>query len=426
NIEQQLPTKKKKRFAFWWRIVAVAIVTGGLYLAVFDKKPSVQTKNEVAQSTIYQPTNTISKSEKIETNTNNASKENAKIIIESKKAEVSKKIITDKLVTTNPIVNQLIEKSKRNAILRNFEKTNSVVEALSISSLKQRKTSKIDYINKNKRSIEAQTIKHPLQEPVWTIKEKSLEQKPLELTLVGGIKCLAGLPNKPWNLSLSFGSGVQYVTNNTFFSESVQESNFLINNTGGGFGAGVLIPPSSSLTSNRYTILPLPQVGVHFNLGITASKAISKRFSLQTGLLYKYATNNSLVNVDSVATTINYYVVGNSLKYTNKTHSIQIPIQLQTNVVTTPKVNLYIITGVGVNWMLFNNYLTQSTTENKYLQNADNYTKLIWNAQAGLGFDLKNKFSTQIILNKGLTPFTKNGVKNYFTSIDAMFSIPVQ
>ena len=428
NIEQQLPTKKKKRFAFWWISAAtIALISGIHFINTADTKMAeklndkninfnaVTTRNENVEIKSSSKTNTnqVKKTNKVELLTDyNFKAKDRKFSVQKKQANDNKNY-SFKTQKTQKGINPNIDNIQSNSISNNTVKKDVENEDVAINTIKN--------TNQN-----------------FAIIEKSLQitnpTKSFSLNKDFSIKNTLqnSIPNKTvstkkWQVSLALGTGVQQISNNNLFiNDSKSENSTSFSNTGGGgFGAGGGLTPSLS-ASNNYRILPLPNNGLNFKIGLTATKQITKTFAVSTGILYHYTQNKSLATLDSVSRSNLYFVEDVNNFITNKSHNIQLPVILNTNILKNNTARFYLITGLTANLVISSNYLQQSSTQNLYILQESNYNKLLWSMQAGVGVNFNEKWIGSITLNQGLTPIHNTGVKSYFTSIDAMFSIPVQ
>ncbi|MFY8091016.1 MAG: porin family protein, partial [Chitinophagaceae bacterium] len=428
NIEQQLPTKKKKRFAFWWvSAAAISLISGIHFINTADTKRSeklndkkvksnaVTTRNENVEIKSSSKTNInqVKKTNKVELLTDYIFKaKDRKFSVQKKQSKVNTNY-RFKTQKTQKEINPNINGIQSNNISNNTVKKEIENEDIAINTIKN--TTQNFAIIEKSLQITNPTKSFSLNKD-FSIKN-TFQNSTISKTA----------STKKWQMSLALGAGVQQIsTNNLFINDSKSENNTSFSNTGGGgFGAGVGLTPSLS-ASNNYRILPLPNNGLNFKIGLTATKQITKTFAVSTGVLYQYTQNKSLATLDSVSRSNLYFVEDINNFITNKSHNIQLPVVLNTNILKSKIARFYLITGITANWVISSNYLQQSSTQNLYVLQESNYNKLLWNMQAGVGINFNEKWFGSITLNQGLTPIHNTGVKNYFTSIDAMFSIPVQ
>jgi hypothetical protein len=414
NIEQQLPQKKKRRFAFWWMFAAsVAIVSS---LLIFKSKNLAIDDNNKANTA--QQINNQQKEAKNSIQTNNYT-------------TIEKQI--------NDVNNATLEIDKKQKIATSPSKTNTLkskkLKSINISSNEFKNTKAPAIINTT--NIEHEDVltltttlrKNQVEQLLLSNKNLNIGNPTKNLDLASIVNTSPTKNNKKltqkWKLNLAFATGVQQVGNNTLFDKtSVNQPLYNYSNTGGLTGGLGATPISSS--NNNYTILPLPKTGVNFKLGITATKQINKTFAVSTGFFYQYTQNKSMATLDSIGANDKFYRVSNNQQFGNSSHGFHIPIQLQTALLKTKTTKLNFITGIAGNWYIAINYLQQSASRNLYIQNTSNFNSYQWSLQTGLGFDVNDKIMGQIIVHQGLTPIHSNGVKNYFSGIDAMISIPMQ
>lgn len=414
NIEQQLPQKKKRRVAFWWMFAAsVAIVSTVVFFSTKDlvtqknnnpnTSPSTNTQQREAKNSIQ--TNNYTTIEKQFNDANTATLDNAK---------------QPKIATSQPKINTLKSEKLKSINSNSNEYKNT--KALTI----------INTTNNEHEDVLTSTPtlrKNQSEDLLFTDKNLNIGNPTKKLDLAFNVNNNPTKNSKKatqkWKLNVVFATGVQQVGNNTLFnnaSTSKSENNF--SNTGGLTG-GLGATPISNI-NNNYTILPLPKTGVNFKLGITATKQLNKTFAVSTGILYQYTHNKSKAILDSVGANSTFYIVSNNEAFVNSSHSFQIPVQLQTTLLKTKTTKISFITGVAGNWYIASNYLQQSENKNLYIQNTSNFNSYQWSLQTGFGFGFNDKIMGQIILHQGLTPIHSSGVKNYFSGIDAMISIPMQ
>ncbi|MFY8128872.1 MAG: hypothetical protein ACOVMM_10870 [Chitinophagaceae bacterium] len=414
NIEQQLPQKKKRRVAFWWMFAAsVAIVSTVVF---FSTRDLLTQKNN--SSNTFQSTNTQQKEAKSSSqNKNNSSTQNTFNNVNNTKLSISKQ---QKIATSQTNINSSNSKNPKSINIISNQYQNIIAQTITNPTTNE---------HEDVLTLEPIIKTNQSDELLLTDKNLNIGNPTKNLDLAFNVNTNPTKNSKKvtqkWNLNLAFATGVQQVGNNTLFnnaSTSKSENNF--SNTGGLTG-GLGATPISNI-NNNYTILPLPKAGVNLKFGITANKQLNKTFAVSTGILYQYTHNKSMAILDSVGANSTFYIVSNNQAFVNSSHSFQIPMQLQTTLLKTKTTKISFITGVAGNWYIASNYLQQSENKNLYIQNTSNFNSYQWSLQTGFGFGFNDKIMGQIILHQGLTPIHSSGVKNYFSGIDAMISIPMQ
>lgn len=419
NIEQQLPTKKKRRFAFWWMAITVVVVAIGLTIATNKNNPWLKSTKNDKTTTPSKSTEKLviqqSKNHELETKSyENILKKNNQQQKTTKNLSIKS---SSKNFNTKSFKNSTPQKTSNELIIANNLNENVTVEDNHNLTMKM--------VAKPNDNLVAYLKNLDIKNPT---KSFSLNQENLNTAAFFSNNKIT-TTSKKWTLNVNFGAGVQHIKNSSLFTSNTEKAeNSTLSNTGGGggFGAGgsILTPPTSNASNS--VNLPLPNTGINLKVGFTAIKSISKTCSFSTGVLYQYTQNTSKASLDSVGRASNFYIVNNNQTFANSSHSVQIPIVLHTKLYQNKRTSFSLITGIAGNWFLNTTYLQANTNQSLFIENSNNYNRLLWNAQIGIGINFNDKFLGQIVLNQGITPIHRTGTKNYFSSVDAMLSIPLK
>jgi hypothetical protein len=194
-------------------------------------------------------------------------------------------------------------------------------------------------------------------------------------------------------LGLFAAAGISNVTNKLFGKPPVYQ-NVSVNNNGG----------STAINMPGYALNNNPRTAAAFSIGFYAGKNINSRWKLITGLNYAYQSN-TIKTGNRIDTTLlmsfgntrvvadSYFQNGNSNKYKNTFHFLELPLLLQYGFGKSR--SFYAESGATFNYLLGSNALLYSNTYAAYVNDAAAFNKLnvLINAGAGVNLLLRSKFS---------------------------------
>jgi Outer membrane protein beta-barrel domain len=188
-------------------------------------------------------------------------------------------------------------------------------------------------------------------------------------------------------------------------------------------------PPITSINNN--TAPAVPTTGAAFAIGLAAQKQLAGRWAIVTGLHYLYQSTAMRVGqrVDSAVTvrydankSINpgsYYRTGNSKKYTNDFHLLELPLLLQYTI--SKKVPVYAEAGVTASYLLHSNALVYNAGNATYFTDGAVFNRLLVSASAGAGLRVLQKTNYPVSIGfqfrQGMGAVIKPGFgKQYFVN----------
>jgi hypothetical protein len=219
---------------------------------------------------------------------------------------------------------------------------------------------------------------------------------------------------KKWQWGLTAGAGASWRRGNT------SDGNEAVPNSLSGGGV-ILVGGVSSKPKQ-------PQrLGGAYSAGLFAEKELSQKWRLHIGLGYTYfstrqsvGTNyNPTVAADSVwLFVLNggtrradfVYVNGNNARYTNRTHTFNIPLELQYRLGKSP---WRLHAGAMAMYLLGSNTLVYKAGNNTYIQSNGLYNRLALFANTGLSVRPKkeNGMALGLRLHYQLSSFTKTAIE---------------
>lgn len=428
GIQQELDKRPKRRFAIWWWLVPVLGIISGIVfysgkentkkqVAIIEQQQATEVTN--IDSTIQsqqeklKPENIVTETSKnnitpSSSNTFNIqSKGNAKgtIVFENKSfASITTK--KQSANNSNPKIASKIDDA--------FPNDNSIITKQGKPSLENKWSIITDNIYTQNPTSSNNTITSISLKD--TTKKSAETAKPLTDTNLPIIS-----KNKKkiqWGLQLSVGSNA--VSNSNLFSSGDDNKSVIAFSAGSATSA----TPGTSSSQTNYAALPLPKVGSSFAIGVTANIPVSKIFTLQTGLLYKYKGNKTNVGADSLASDATYYTSGNQFTYQNNNHQLEIPVQLIATVNPKAKTKFSIVTGVQAGINISSNFLISNNSLQRYSTNQSQGNNLFAGIQTGLGLRFSNNINLQLVFSQTLTAIHNSSNKNYWRGLEAKAWLP--
>ena len=225
-----------------------------------------------------------------------------------------------------------------------------------------------------------------------------------------------------WLYGIVTGAGLANIKNDVFSNSRVYTNDL---STGSPLNNPVFQTASISNT---------PTASIAFTTGIYAERVFNTRLSLNTGLNYIYLSNQLSVGerVDSSSSFLTnsgdtqvsfYYRNGDSKKYRNEFHFLQLPIVLQYK--PFKQLPLYGESGITASYLISAKVLQYSATRNAYFTDSKSLNRLLLGMQAGVGADLKKlKFGYR--LNYSFSSVIKGETRQFPVSSIIYVQLPLK
>ncbi|MGI8638250.1 MAG: outer membrane beta-barrel protein, partial [Segetibacter sp.] len=163
--------------------------------------------------------------------------------------------------------------------------------------------------------------------------------------------------------------------------------------------------------------------GFSYGFGIYLKSSFGKRTGFTAGLNYHYLSAASLVgnrnsgsqtfyaNLQYSATANQYFNNGESVKYTNSYHLVELPLNFLLQLNKKQNKAVFITAGLSPAYLAKSNALYASSSQNIYYATSDQFKKWQFAAQAGLQVNIMNTRQLGITagpqLQYGLNNMTK-------------------
>jgi len=430
EVESNLDEKKKKRIVVWWWSMPAIILFGIAFYGYYEKinsKASLKsaTNNAIKTGENSQINSNIGSksiiSDNIDLKSNSISSLSNKMSIKSNSISSLSNKMSIKSNSISSLSNKMSIKSNSISLLNNKMslKTNSMS---SLSNKMSIKTNSISSLSDSMNTIgddvmqhEFQTKKHLVENTdVKTLlnpKENDLTNKFADTTSKKIInKKQTSKRGLSW--SLAIGGGANYVSRNNVLGQP-NESSF--------YNSGLTSTPSTATASNPSSnILNLPKTGYHFSLGVNVEKPLSKKLSLESGLIYRYVESKIIFQNNSVTN----FLSTSSQEYKNNLHLLELPVGLKYCFNPSSKNKLSLLIGGNVAIALKRNWLFINDDLHLYQENSNEINTVLFGLQAGASINFNNKFSLSLVAQKNITSVQKSSSKYYLQQIDFQLNIP--
>ncbi len=258
--------------------------------------------------------------------------------------------------------------------------------------------------------------KIPFKTEQSTDKDTNVEEKQNKVVLAPATKNAA-----VYNFVLSVGRSR---ISDKVFSENKSLADNTNFNSGGG-GSGIFPAGESS-----------KKPGTAFTIGVQREKTLSNRWSYATGLQYRYNSSSVLTGnvIDSAASffypngtirTNSSRQAGNTDKYTNHYHFIEIPLYVKYKLGQSSPFTLS--TGLNYSFLANSNALVYNNSQRRYFSNQQVYNRsslsFTLGAEALLNREKQFPFSLGMLFTGGLSSVSK---KKYDTQYPNQTSIFLQ
>ncbi len=212
--------------------------------------------------------------------------------------------------------------------------------------------------------------------------------------------------------SLAIGGGANYVSRNNVLGQP-NESSF--------YGSGLTSTPSTATASNPSSnILSLPKTGYHFSLGVNVEKQLSKKLTLESGLMYRYLENKITFNNNSLTN----FLSTSRLEYKNSLHLLELPVGLKYCFNPSSKNKISLLAGGNIAFAIKKNWLFVNDDLHLYQDNSNEINTVLFGLQAGASINFNNTFSLSLVAQKNTTSVQKSSSKYYLQQINFQLNIP--
>ena len=138
--------------------------------------------------------------------------------------------------------------------------------------------------------------------------------------------------------------------------------------------------------------------GVAFTTGITASKKLSAKINFTTGVNYKLFTTSIATGNYSSLNGAQSYSQGNTNRYSNYYHFVEIPIAIQLQLANIKKHPVYFEGGLTFSQLISTNSLQYNVSQSKYYIDNSLFNKTIIGLSAGLFINLASNSKAPLLL----------------------------
>ena len=138
--------------------------------------------------------------------------------------------------------------------------------------------------------------------------------------------------------------------------------------------------------------------GIAFNTGITTSKKLSAKTNFTIGINYKLFTTSIVTGNYTSLNGVISYGQGNTNRYNNYYHFIEIPLAIQLQVANIKKHPMYFEGGIILSQLVSTNALQYNAGQNKYYIDNSLFNKTIIGLSAGLFINLVSNNKAPLLL----------------------------
>ena len=138
--------------------------------------------------------------------------------------------------------------------------------------------------------------------------------------------------------------------------------------------------------------------GVAFTTGITASKKLSVKINFMTGVNYKLFTTSIATGNYSSLNGAQSYSQGNTNRYSNYYHFVEIPLAIQLQLANIKKHPVYFEGGLTFSQLISTNSLQYNVSQSKYYIDNSLFNKTIIGLSAGLFINLASNSKAPLLL----------------------------
>lgn len=421
EIEKALHPRYEKRRVFWWWVPLTGVIVASLIIwNLYDneskhpkitpaneqtvksnptlpaQKKNIETKKDTIQKILPA---TVANSNEKRIEKNGYCEVTHEIVIESYRMK-KEKIPTQIFIAKNESNKEEKSSNSENQIALNndmVKKENKTENPITV-----RNSAMTAKSEEKKSTQKSDSLLFPIKQITTTIKNKS--SKKSKWLIVGE----AGTLNINSNVFFNLKNSSQYAS---------APSNI---------GSGSSSPQAYTTNADE---------GFSFALGVHHQNQISKHWSFETGLMYRYFQNEqpvgsrkdtSLNYTANLNFTNYYYKTGTTTGITNYAHEITIPLLMNYIINPNQKNKFYLQAGFEAGYIFAKKWLITDEDLNGYYYRSSLLNGFQLNASLGAGVNFNNHIQTNINFRQAVTPLYKiNNNKYYTNQISLQVLIPV-
>ena len=149
------------------------------------------------------------------------------------------------------------------------------------------------------------------------------------------------------------------------------------------------------ISRNKYSGVQLRELR---KKGITASKKLSAKINFTTGVNYKLFTTSIATGNYSSLNGAQSYSQGNTNRYSNYYHFVEIPLAIQLQLANIKKHPVYFEGGLTFSQLISTNSLQYNVSQSKYYIDNSLFNKTIIGLSAGLFINLASNSKAPLLL----------------------------
>jgi hypothetical protein len=174
----------------------------------------------------------------------------------------------------------------------------------------------------------------------------------------------------------------------------------------------------SSSPDSTYKIIK-PDNGFHFTAGILYQYSLSKKWTMSSGLQYRFLTNKQKAgkNIDSSSAnyssgnSVSQYQAGYKNNIANKAHWLEIPLNIAYTINPAAKTKIKLSGGASYAWMFADKWLIPDSRSNKLYYSKQLLHKNIFNWQAGTAITFPSGWAIGLQYQHSLTTIANKSVE---------------
>lgn len=405
EVDAALHPKRKNRTIIWWWLGAVILAIGALgFWATFYSSTNTFktiTNNAVTFNSASPNTQTpaINKTKNIGNSKFSIDKEEVILFEKQQKALLQQPSISFTINNKDP--NLSVEKITAAQLTTNTNHStdntdNVIVISEKIQSLSLNLDKKIDSNNnniviENNKDTDTSTI-------IKQLKKSSKSQRWFVTVGVGILK-----------------------TSQTYRTSS------LVFNNGVAVGSGAPGSPVLGGSTGNTPAIANAKTGFNLQFGIGYNTELSKHWTLQTGLQYRYLNNKQGLKADTTTGFTNSFIADNSHFITNKAHWLQVPITFAYNLQPKSKQKICLLVGGSVAYALSKQWLISNTNTGRFYYDASANNRWLLGVHGGLSYSFNERLHLAVLAEYTFTPIQSsyNTKSNHFLQYNLQISTPV-
>jgi hypothetical protein len=432
GVEASLHEKKKRRFAIWWWIPMAGILLLGAGWWLLDSGNNNGQQKELAETTAGSKKQTVTAKED--------GKKAIAVTANSIEETTNKEIDTKENLTPQDLAKKQSSLMNGKETFRTVAQKKAIIKKVAptantignVSTAEENKTENVETsktviaATNQKEAVHGTTASKSIQASVDSLVKKDstpiigyvvdLKKKDSStiIALVDSAKKKAKKQQHQWLVTA--GGGISLVKGNNLLSQKSYD-NATINNSGGSFGGSSGIGSGQSNMGSQP--VPLPNTGFFMLAGIAYESSISKHWTGNIGLQYRYIQNRQTVYDSALrATTGNNYV-------TNNSHWLDLPVSIKYTFNPNGQTKYGLLVGGSVAWAFSQKWAYVPTTNYYYYNKALN-NNIILGLNAGAFIKTSNGLTFTFMGEQSLTPIHKVDYnKYYWRQWSAQVSLPL-